>query len=456
VKIFVSPLPDLPVVTIRAVDAVGSEQNPILAIPLDTLRFEVSRTGVTGHPLTVTYRAGGTASNGVDYLKLSGEVTIPTNETTARIFVTPLDDNLVEGMESVILSLVQPPCVTGTVATAGCYLVGRPDRAIGYIRDDDAPPNQPPTVAIVSPSHGAVFQAPADLKLVAAAHDPDGWVVAVEFFDGTNSLGVASNNVLVIAEPLDRVPELEAGILEGPNLIRPPFILNWTNVPPGRHELTAIAMDNAGAAARSRAIQIVVLEKTDLPVVNLIAVDPIAREGTTNTAAFRVRRTGSTNEALTVFYAINGTASNGMDYATIPGSVTIPAGRRSTRIVIEPINDNLIERVETVVLRLTFAPFGPDRYEIGPLASAAALILDNDWVLNTPEPLGDGSLHLRLAVPKGMPYRIEASSNLTDWQEVSGDVATETGVSVVDADKRNHTQRFFRVIQEFGDMASDD
>ncbi len=37
-----------------------------------------------------------------------------------------------------------------------------------------------------------------------------------------------------------------------------------------------------------------------------MTVDAVAREGTTNTAAFRVRRTSGTNDALTVHYAIHG------------------------------------------------------------------------------------------------------------------------------------------------------
>ena len=46
---------------------------------------------------------------------------------------------------------------------------------------------------------------------------------------------------------------------------------------------------------------------------------------------FRVRRSGETNQALTVHFAIRGTASNGVDYVRVPGQVTIPSGRRTAR-----------------------------------------------------------------------------------------------------------------------------
>src|SRR5262249_44627876 len=152
------------------------------------------------------------------------------------------------------------------------------------------------------------------------------------------------------------------------------FILIWTNVPAAAYVLTAVATDNSGATGRSEPVTITVAEPSLIPTVGIIATDPIAREGTTNTATFRIRRTGRTNDALKVLYEIHGTASNGVDYVAIPDTVVIPAGRRSARIIITPIDDALPEHIETVVLRLLDA----DTYNVGQPRRAAALILDND------------------------------------------------------------------------------
>src|ERR1043165_1665852 len=62
-----------------------------------------------------------------------------------------------------------------------------------------------------------------------------------------------------------------------------------------------------------------------VPVVTIYATDPAATP-TNDTGLFTVRRAGSTNYSLSVFYHIGGTASNGGDYATIPSGVQIPAG----------------------------------------------------------------------------------------------------------------------------------
>jgi hypothetical protein len=399
----------------------------------------------------VRYRIGGTASNGVDYFALSGVITIPSNSPTAVIEVVPRNDNLVEATESVILVLLQPPCVTSNAITPDCYFVGCPGRDIAYIRDNDVP-NRPPTVAIVSPPNGAVFSAPLDLRLVAAASDPDGWVTTVEFFDGNNSIGIVRNPIAILDATPVRLPDLNTDVLTANSLARP-FVLLWTNVPPGKHILTAVATDNAGDKTRSRPVEIAVREPSDLPVVRIMATDAVAREGTDNTATFRIRRTGPTNAPLTVFYGIGGTASNGVDYVTILGSLTIPAGRRGARIVITPLNDNLPERIETVRLRLTPPPFNPPTYEIGRPARAGAVILDNDHLLLTPEPLVDG-MHLRLNVFEGMPFRLESSTDLADWEEEASAISAEDGVSVVEG-SGEYPHRFFRVVPDYSDLDED-
>jgi hypothetical protein len=454
VRIKVAPLPPLPVVTIHAVDSVATEPNPLTPVEPDIALFKVVRTGDLTHPLTVQYRVAGTASNGLDYEELSGWVTIPENAASAAIQVRPLDDNLVEGTESIILSLLQPPCLASDPVSPGCYIVGQPGRAIACLRDNDSPPNQPPTVAIVSPPNGSVYTAPVNVRLVAAAADSDGWVTTVEFFDGSTSIGIVSNRTWVLDTELTRLPELGLAVLPDNDLTRP-FSLLWSNVPPGRHELTAVATDNTGSSTRSRPIVITVLEPASPPVVSIMAVDPIAREGTTNAATFRVRRTGATNNALTVSYAIRGTALNGVDYAELSGRVTIPAGRRSARILVEPIEDSLVERCETVILRLVESPVDPLSYVVGRPAAAMAVVLDNDYALSPLCRLPDGNLHFRWSLPPGMPYRVEASTNLLDWEPVVCDVAPEAAISFLENRQDGHPCRFFRIVQEFGDLEED-
>src|SRR5262249_400684 len=154
--------------------------------------------------------------------------------------------------------------------------------------------------------------------IVAQARDYDGQVVSVEFFEGTNSLGLVTNHPSLLS------PD------------RPPFHLIWSNVPPGHYVLTAEATANAGASTRSNPVEIKVVERTLPPVVSIVATDAEAAEsgglssgssvtGAVNTATFTVSRTGPTERPLAVYYSLSGTASNGVDYRMLPGKLLIPS-----------------------------------------------------------------------------------------------------------------------------------
>src|SRR5690349_13594426 len=79
-------------------------------------------------------------------------------------------------------------------------------------------------------------------------------------------------------------------------------------------------------------------QTTGIPVVTIRATVPLA-SWSGDTGTFTAFREGPTNADLNVFYWIGGTASNGVDYATIGNYVMIPAGVRTNSIVIKPINN---------------------------------------------------------------------------------------------------------------------
>ena len=54
-----------------------------------------------------------------------------------------------------------------------------------------------------------------------------------------------------------------------------------------------------------------------------------------------------------ITYTIGGTATNGVDYTTIPTSVTIPPGQDSATVIISPFFDGIPEGTETVILTYT-------------------------------------------------------------------------------------------------------
>jgi RHS repeat-associated protein len=74
-----------------------------------------------------------------------------------------------------------------------------------------------------------------------------------------------------------------------------------------------------------------------IPKVTIVAEDPTATKGSSDTASFRITRLdASWNEALTVQFAVSGTATSGSDYTSIGTSASIPQGAGSVLVTITP------------------------------------------------------------------------------------------------------------------------
>jgi hypothetical protein len=424
VHINVLPPCALPVVTIQATDKIATEQSPLVAVIPDTATFRVSRSCRTNEDLRVRYAIGGTASNGEDYRKLDGVVLIPAGSEWGTIVVDPIDDDRIEGTETVEITLLPSICLVVDPSSQDCYIVGAPSRDVVFIRDNET---FPPKVAIVRPENGDKFKEGADIGIVAQAADADGWVQRVDFFADGKLIGFQEVYFIIPPPP---------GQLQR-------FSMVWSNAPLGRHALTAKATDDRGATSESGLVWIEVVDTPPPPVVNVFAIDAFAREGLPlNTATFRIRRSGETNAALTVHYALRGMAVNGVDYELLPDTVTIPAGRRTARVVIVPIDDRLVERIETVVLRLEESAL----YTVGRWGRAAAIIVDNDL----PRPgnlcLADKLFHLRAPGTNGTCYRVQFSSNFVDWEVTEANLVTDDAIHFVDPEAPDFSMRFYRVL----------
>ena len=110
-----------PTVSIVATDNIATEAGPT------TGTFTVSRTGSTAASLTVYYTVSGTSTGGVDRISLSGARLIPAGSSSATITITPIDDALCEGDETVIV----------TLRAGTAYTVGTPNNATITIISDD-------------------------------------------------------------------------------------------------------------------------------------------------------------------------------------------------------------------------------------------------------------------------------------------------------------------------------
>lgn len=450
------------VVTIRATDPIARETGMLTVIEPGV--FTVHRTGPTNVELTVYYSVSGTASNGADYIMLSGVVVVPCGLSEAEITVYPLSDGLLEEVETVVVKLRSVMCIDIYPPPPDCYMVGEPSEATVYILDFEHV-NQPPLIRITSPVSGEAFPAYATINIQAEATDFDGCVTNVTFLANGRAIGAVAH---ACNTPIPGRPDK--------------FSLLWTNVPAGHYKLTALAADNLGACSTSAPVCILVYPPdqppTNLPpIVSIVAFDPVAAEGTNcftwprfmpclsldscglrwitnpvrpNTATFIVRRTGPTNDALRVFYRIGGTALNGVDYIAVPGSVTIQPGRRCAQVEIVPVDDALAEPIETVIVRLipSLLDVYPPPYYIGRPNRAAAIVVDNDKPRPTTCTLSDRCFHVCWPATNGAWFRIECSTDLVNWTPIATNIVTEGAVHFVDPDNDPTAAKFYRAIPE--------
>jgi len=112
-----------------------------------------------------------------------------------------------------------------------------------------------------------------------------------------------------------------------------------------------------------------------VPPIQIVATDPIASEtGKTARVTF-VRPADTTNSAITVNYELSGTASNGLDIVTLPGTLTIPIGVSATSLTVIARNDSVPEGDKLLNITL----HSGSGYSIGALSNAVVRVLDTPF-----------------------------------------------------------------------------
>jgi C1A family cysteine protease len=158
-----------------------------------------------------------------------------------------------------------------------------------------------------------------------------------------------------------------------------------SSLPVGTYEFRLFANDGYSHLAVSNPLAV-----TDVvtSTITVTANDPTATEAGPTTGQFTITRTGATTSALTVNYAVSGSATSGSDYNSIGTSVTIPSGSASKTITVTPINDTAVENDETVVVTLS----SNTAYTVGSPNSATVTITSDDVALSTTVTVTPGSI----------------------------------------------------------------
>lgn len=331
---------ELPVVTVTAADALAAEPGT------DTARFSVTRTGATTSALTVRYALSGTATDG-DYVALPGTVVIPAGAASANVVLTPADDALVEGKETVILTLVEDAAYqVHTSASATASLLDD-EMPVVTVTATDAEAAEPSNPGAFTVTRTGPTQAPLTVLLTASGtasgtSDYQALPASVVIPEGAAS-------AVVTVEPTDDA------LVEGKEAIT-----------------VTLAADAAYQLATSTTATVNLFDD-EKPELRITATDSAAGEANANGGLFTVTAVPAAKADLTVAYTVSGTATQGTDYAALTSPLTLVAGAASVTLPVTPTDDAVKEGSETVVVTLT-ATTG---YTVG-TSSATVSIADND------------------------------------------------------------------------------
>ncbi len=349
--------------SIVATSATAEEGNPATE---GTFTVDIGTPNTSGTPITVNFTIAGTATNITDYTDIGTSIAIADGDQTAEITITPTNDLLVEGAETVVLTLAAGTgydlgAITTRTATVDILDDDVFEASISAT-DPDAAENTPVNaLGTFTISLDAVNNTgnPVIVNFTAGGTATN----VVDYGDIGSSVSIAngSQTTSITIRPVDDT------IVEGQESVT-------ITLDSGTSYIVAASPDNSD--------NVNIADNNNL-TATITATDASAAENTpaTSTGLFTIDL-GAPNTSggpITVNYTIAtgaGNAVNGTDYTTIGTSLTIPAGQQTGTISIVPTDDEIQEVSEAVTLTLTTGT----NYVLGaaPTQTATVDIGDND------------------------------------------------------------------------------
>lgn len=297
----------------------------------------------TSNIITVKYTVTGTATSGLDFNPLSGTAFISASKSSTNVIITVIDDKVIEDLENVVITLV-----SGSSNDLPTFAISPTNGTTTVTITDDDNVDANRQLNAIRVEHGAESGNDGSFKLALPAPYTYRQDITVNYtvsgtatpgtdyipLSGTATLVAGQNSVLVA------VPVLNDALIEGDEsvVITPQDITIDTDLFTGGATDTVMIID----------------DDDDNLIVGVSTIDREASE-TGDTAAFKVSLPNGTaaSAPVTVDYTITGTAANGTDYVSLPGTIIIPADSNSVYIPVSVLDDNLVEGDEKVIITLT-------------------------------------------------------------------------------------------------------
>ncbi len=323
-----------------------------------TGQMTLTRSGSTNDDLTVSVFVSGTAGVPGDVTFTpplnagTNSIVIPAGTNRVTFTFSTVNNSTVESTETVSVTLSEDPN----------YVIAPMAEALITILDDDVPTL--PAVSVVSENR-VISENGADNSVFEFSRTGPTASSLPVFYSVSGTATAGTDYPTLVG-----VVVIPAGQRSATVEFRP---IDDKDVEPDETVVVTIASNATYTGAGSSATT--TITDDDLLVVSVSPTGSGASEPS-SAGRFTVKRDGDQTANLVVYYSLSGTASNGVDYVSPSGALTIPAGQTSADVVVTPIDDLLLEGDESVTLTLTQNP----GYDVGNSSSATLFIRDNEKV----------------------------------------------------------------------------
>ncbi|RYE69742.1 MAG: tandem-95 repeat protein, partial [Rhizobiaceae bacterium] len=292
--------------------------------------FTLTLSNVSTTDTQITYLVNGTATSGLDYTSIGTTVTIPAGQTTATVQVPVLDDNLIEGLENVALTMLS--------GTSNNAITANTTPAIVNITDNDT------AIATITTGIAGDENGPGNGTFIVTLSNPSTMPTVISYtVNGTATEGSDYTTIVktITIPALETtgtitIPVLSDAIVEGNETVK--ITLTGT-------DQTLVTVSNTPASIN-------IVDNT-LATVTVAATSNGAEPTIAGQFTFTLSNVSTTDTQIT--YSVNGTATSGADYTSIGTTVTIPAGQTTATVQVPVLEDNIVEGIEKVVLTMVAA-----------------------------------------------------------------------------------------------------
>ena len=312
--------------------------------------FRISRAGPTTASLLVNFEVTGTASAPTDYAPLGNSATIPAGAAFLDLPVIPVANRTVDMNQTVVVTLTTAP---------GGKIVS-PNQATVMIIDNNT--NPLPIVSVSSTNQPYAVEGGTNGGFLFTRTGPTNNPLTIAFTIG----GTAISGVRYAALPnLVTIPAGQASALL-------PVVAIADQIVEGEQTVILWLTDNEAYRVAYPSTATVTIQDNGQRIW-IDASDFYSSKYGPDPGQFTFSRSGTTNAAVTIYFSISGTASNGLDYAAISNSIVIPAGSLTATLPILPLHNGIVKGPVTVTLALQSSA----AYQLGALTSATVTIDDD-------------------------------------------------------------------------------